>query len=181
MLAGCEEDLLTSVNSLERKIPLFQSASGDDSRKLSNDIDVLFMQADDALRAIKIEIRTLAPAIKKEKQELVSQFEGRIEDLKRSFRAAKTGGSSYDASMSQSDRHRLRAAMATDRLQEGSERLKDVRRIAQETEDIGVTTIQELRDQRETIQRAHTKVKEIDAEQSAARKMITNMGKWFNW
>jgi vesicle transport through interaction with t-SNAREs 1 len=80
------------------------------------------------------------------------------------------GGS---ASMDQ----RKRLLASTDRAQRGTEKIREARRIAAETEDIGATTMVDLEAQRETIKRAHDHVEGTSANVGRSRRILTTMAR----
>lgn len=53
---------------------------------------------------------------------------------------------------------RDRLAFSTERLNESSERIKESRRTVLETEELGVSILQDLHQQRQTLLHAHEKV-----------------------
>ncbi|CAI0391011.1 unnamed protein product [Linum tenue] len=72
---------------------------------------------------------------------------------------------------------RERLTMSIDRLNQSSDRIKDSRRTVLETEELGVTILEDLHQQRQTLLHAHNKLHGVDDAIDKSKKVITSMSR----
>jgi len=72
---------------------------------------------------------------------------------------------------------RQRLMDTSERLQDGTRRIDDARRVALETEEIGIDVMSDLRGQRDVILRTRNHMTEIDNNLDASRRTLTAMGR----
>ena len=91
------------------------------------------------------------------------------------LRSRAVGDSGGGAATSASQRDKLQGAL--DKAQATSSRIGEAKRTILETEELGVSILQDLHKQRNTIVNAREKLHGADENISVARKVLSNMGK----
>ncbi|KAK3169106.1 hypothetical protein Dsin_000098 [Dipteronia sinensis] len=81
-----------------------------------------------------------------------------------------------DAMMVSSDQ-RGRLLMTTERLNQSSDRIKESRRTMLETEELGVSILQDLHQQRQSLLHAHGTLHGVDDNISKSKKILTAMSR----
>ncbi|PSS07938.1 Vesicle transport v-SNARE like [Actinidia chinensis var. chinensis] len=89
------------------------------------------------------------------------------------------GSGMADAMMVSSDQ-RGRLLMSTERLNQSSERVKESRRTMLETEELGVSILQDLHQQRQSLLHAHNTLHGVDDNIGRSKKILTNMSRRMN-
>ena len=87
------------------------------------------------------------------------------------------GGASPQIALTRSGDQRSRLTSASERLEASSDRVKESRRVARETEMVGVDIMMDLRQQRETLLHARDGVSEVDSNLSESRKIARAMSR----
>lgn len=70
--------------------------------------------------------------------------------------------------------------MSTERINQSSERIKESRRTILETEELGVSILQDLHQQRQTLLHAHDTLHGVDDNIGKSRKLLTSMVRRMN-
>jgi len=97
------------------------------------------------------------------------------EDL---LNASERGGAQLGNAQNHGDfSARGQAMETTERLARTGERIKESRRALLETEDLGVSILQDLQGQRETIERSRETLHGADDAIGRSRKILSNMGR----
>jgi len=84
---------------------------------------------------------------------------------------SKSGGG-FRGDLHLSNEHRSRLTVATDRMAVSSDRLKESRKVAQETEMVAVDIMEDLRQQRETLLHARDSATDISENLAESRKLV---------
>mmetsp|Transcript_2153 Transcript_2153/g.3661 ORF Transcript_2153/g.3661 Transcript_2153/m.3661 type:complete len:191 (+) Transcript_2153:64-636(+) len=142
------------------KLKELKAASPADRPALSSAVYSLLKQADGNLQSMQLEARA-APA---QKRAELSQAETKLrEELKATAKELEqskrelllgqedAGGNAQKLFLTKEDRSRMSAV--TDSMQRGTVRLKEANKQAAESETVGIETLQELRRQREVMER----------------------------
>ncbi|XP_021299849.1 vesicle transport v-SNARE 12-like [Herrania umbratica] len=72
---------------------------------------------------------------------------------------------------------RERLSMSVERLNQSSDRIKESRRTILETEELGVSILEDLHQQRQTLLHAHNKLYEVDNAIDKSKKVLTTMSR----
>ncbi|RNF05608.1 vesicle transport v-SNARE 11 [Trypanosoma rangeli] len=93
--------------------------------------------------------------------------------------STKTGSAPVDARAlgldEETARHRLHMMQNTERIKQASNKLGRAERLLNETEETGVTVMQNLRTQTETMHHIHATTNSVNEEISEARRVLTQM------
>lgn len=131
-----------------------------------------------------MEARSVAPSKKRELTGRIRSYRSELQTLRRDLEGAQSrgergalmGGRTGDDAISrESKSQRGRISEATARMDRSTAVLEDTRRTIMETEEVGVGIMGNLHEQRETLLRAHDKVKETNRLTTRARKVLSNI------
>ena len=141
------------------------------------DCEALLGQADDLLKQMNVEIRSLDSSERGESKLIYDDYKNRI-DLKRTEvknvkqsndRKALLGDSNSNQT------HKERFMTANDRLARQNETILNARRTVAETEEVGAEINENLAMNREKIESSHMKVKELHADLDSADRITKSM------
>jgi len=185
MFQSYKEDFLRIEGQIDLRV---SQASGSRQGKdiESNDASALnqmLREADSAVKQMEFEAKTLPNRDTLLRQ--VEDYRGRLGAMKRKcnpiihgaedMRSALLGNRNPTQALSQDNRNRLMQTTTT--LHDGVNRLEDARRQALETEDIGLGVMQDLQQQRETIQRTQGHVRDVGGNLNTSAKLLTDMAR----
>ncbi|XP_039441727.1 vesicle transport through interaction with t-SNAREs homolog 1A [Culex pipiens pallens] len=154
--------------------------------KLISDIDRQLEESQELLEQIGLEIRDVPAANRSGYTSRLNCYQAEWKRLQQEFTNAKAtrpkGTAGYSAAESdefdeigiQEDQKR-RLLDNSERLERTGNHLKDSYRVVLETEQIGTQVLQDLSDQRETIQRARGRLRETDAELGRSSRLLNSM------
>ncbi|XP_051118380.1 vesicle transport v-SNARE 12-like [Andrographis paniculata] len=143
-------------------------------------------EADVLIRKMDLEARSLQPSLKATLLAKLREYKSDLTKLKREVKKltslhsnhttedleSGTGGL-HEASANQRDR----LAMSTERLDQSTDRLRESRRAALETEELGVSILEDLHQQRETLLHSHKKLSDVDNAIDKSKRVLTSMSR----
>ncbi|KAK6133874.1 hypothetical protein DH2020_032387 [Rehmannia glutinosa] len=164
---GYERQYCELSANLSRKCN--SAATLPDGEKKKQEISELQAGLDDAdvlIRKMDLEARSLQPSVKATLLAKLREYKSDLNKLKREVKkltmpnsnqpaheelleSGMAGG--HEASANQRDR----MAMSTERLNQSTDRIRESRRAALETEELGVSILEDLHQQRETLLHSH--------------------------
>ncbi|PHT33731.1 hypothetical protein CQW23_25531 [Capsicum baccatum] len=133
-----------------------------------------------------LEARSLPPSLKATLLAKLREYKSDLNKLKKEVNKLALIGANqaaHDLDSGMMDPHaasanqRERLAMATERLDQSSDRIRESRRTALETEDLGVSILAELHQQRETLLHSHNKLHGVDDAIDKSKKILTSMSR----
>ncbi|KAL5100186.1 vesicle transport v-SNARE 12-like [Vicia villosa] len=144
--------------------------------------------ADVLIRKMDLEARSLQPSVKAMLLAKLREYKSDLNNLKKEFKrltsptadqAARddlleTGRA--DAYLASSDQ-RERLTMSVERLNESSDRIRESHRTVLETEELGVSILQDLHQQRETLLSSHKRLHGVDNAIDKSKKVLTTMSR----
>jgi len=160
-------------------------SSSDRSRQFS-EAATQIKSAEKALKQMEFEARTLPTEQRSMVEPKMRRYRQQLGERKKAVEAAKEthsravllgddaeGGTVYGKSAQ--DRQRLMDS--NDLMQKSTDRLRDARRQAAETEQIGADVMTDLRQQRETIMRTKRNVSEVGSNYGMAKQLLETMSR----
>ncbi|KAK4376642.1 hypothetical protein RND71_002938 [Anisodus tanguticus] len=159
---------------------------GEPKKQHTSELKVGLDDADALIRKMDLEARSLQPSLKATLLAKLREYKSDLNKLKKEVnKLALTGASqaAHDLESGIVDPHaasanqRERLAMSTERLDQSSDRIRESRRIALETEDLGVSILGDLHQQRETLLHSHTKLHGVDDAIDKSKKILTSMSR----
>mmetsp|Transcript_17532 Transcript_17532/g.40813 ORF Transcript_17532/g.40813 Transcript_17532/m.40813 type:complete len:191 (-) Transcript_17532:125-697(-) len=154
------EECRELAGEAKAKLQELKDAAQPERVALSTTVYSLLKQADGNLQAMQLEARS-APAQKRAEltqaeAKLREELKGTAKELEQAKRELllgqeEVGGNAQKLFLTKEDRSRMSAV--TDSMKKGTDRLKEANRQAVESETVGIETLQELRRQREVMER----------------------------
>eukprot|EP00268_Persea_americana_P046820 TRINITY_DN483_c1_g1_i3.p1 TRINITY_DN483_c1_g1~~TRINITY_DN483_c1_g1_i3.p1 ORF type:complete len:185 (+),score=34.43 TRINITY_DN483_c1_g1_i3:376-930(+) len=144
--------------------------------------------ADDLIRKMDLDARSLQPSVKGRLLAKLREYKFDLNNLKAEFKQMTSGGSNQsardellesgmaDTYMVSTDQ-RGRLLMSTERLNQSSDRIKESRRTMLETEELGVSILQDLHQQRQSLLHANNTLHGVDDNIGKSRKILTAMSR----
>ncbi|KAF7123727.1 hypothetical protein RHSIM_Rhsim12G0133000 [Rhododendron simsii] len=142
--------------------------------------------ADVLIRKMDLEARSLQPSVKAVLLAKLREYKADLNKLKREVKKISSGnqvsreellesGMADGQAVSVDQRQRL--AMSTERLNQSSDRIMESRRTMLETEELGVSILQDLHHQRDTLLHSHRKLHGVDDAIDKSKKILTAMSR----
>ncbi|KAE9453957.1 hypothetical protein RHGRI_034562 [Rhododendron griersonianum] len=142
--------------------------------------------ADVLIRKMDLEARSLQPSVKAVLLAKLREYKADLNKLKREVKKISSGnqvsreellesGMADGQAVSVDQRQRL--AMSTERLNQSSDRIMESRRTMLETEEVGVSILQDLHHQRDSLLHSHKKLHGVDDAIDKSKKILTAMSR----
>ncbi|XP_016649314.1 PREDICTED: vesicle transport v-SNARE 13 [Prunus mume] len=135
-----------------------------------------------------LEARSLPPNIKAVLLAKLREYKSDLNNLKSEVKRLVSGNSYSSArdellesgmadTLTASADQRGRLMMSTERLNKSSDRVKDSRRTMLETEELGVSILQDLHSQRQSLLHANNTLHGVDDNIGKSKKVLTSMAR----
>lgn len=145
-------------------------------------------ECDVLVRKMDLEARSLQPNVKAMLLAKLREYKADLNTLKREFKRISSGDVNQAAreelleagladSHAVSADQRERLSMSVERLNQSGDRIKESRRTILETEELGVSILEDLHQQRQTLLHAHSKLHGVDDAIDKSKKVITAMSR----
>ncbi|TYJ05639.1 hypothetical protein E1A91_A12G176700v1 [Gossypium mustelinum] len=153
-------------------------------RQKFSDINSGIDEADVLIRKMDLEARSLQPGVKASFLAKLREYKADLNKLKKEFNRISSpnahdelleSGIADIHSVSAEQRDRL--SMSVERLNQSSERIKESRRTVLETEELGISILEDLHQQRQTLLHAHNKLYDVDSAIDKSKKVLTTMSR----
>lgn len=150
--------------------------------KIKSDLD----NADSLIRKMDLEIKSFQPSIKASLLAKLRGYKSDLSNLKTEIKRHTSATASQisrdellesrmtDANMVSADQ-RERLLISTQKINKTSERIREGRRTMLETEDLGVSLLHNMHQQRESLLRANEALHGVDANVGRSRNIIITM------
>lgn len=147
--------------------------------------------AEALIRKMDLEARSLPPNIKAMLLAKLREYKTDLNNLKTELKRLSVANANQaarddllesgmaDAVTVASDQ-RGRLMMSTERLNQSSDRIRESRKVMLETEDLGVSILQDLHGQRQSLLHAHNTLHGVDDNIGRSKKILTNMSRRMN-
>ncbi|CAN1296564.1 Vesicle transport v-SNARE 13 [Linum perenne] len=144
--------------------------------------------ADALIRKMDMEARSLPPNIKGSLLAKLREYKTDLNNLKNEVKRISFSNVSQasrdellesgmaDAKMMATDQ-RGRLLISTDRLNQSTDRIKDSRRTMLETEELGVSILQDLHQQRQALLHANNTLQGVDSNIGRSKRILTAMSR----
>ncbi|KAL3511092.1 hypothetical protein ACH5RR_030493 [Cinchona calisaya] len=160
---------------------------GEQKNKQVSEIKAGLDDADVLIRKMDLEARSLQPSLKATLLAKLREYKSDLNKLKREVKKLTSTNSQaaheelLEAGLADthlaSANQRERLMMTTERLNQSSDRIRESGRAALETEDLGVSILEDLHQQRETLLHSHKKLHEVDDAIDKSKKVLTTMSR----
>ncbi|KAI8528522.1 hypothetical protein RHMOL_Rhmol12G0155000 [Rhododendron molle] len=144
--------------------------------------------ADVLIRKMDLEARSLQPSVKAVLLAKLREYKADLNKLKREVKKISSGnqvsreellesGMADGQAVQVSVDQRQRLAMSTERLNQSSDRIMESRRTMLETEELGVSILEDLHHQRDSLLHSHKKLHGVDDAIDKSKKILTAMSR----
>ncbi|CDP02259.1 unnamed protein product [Coffea canephora] len=171
-----------------------KSASLIDGERKKQKISEIKAGVDDAeslIRNMDLEARSLQPNIKAVLLAKLREYKSDLNNLKSEMKRLASSDLNQAArdelleagmadTLTVSADQRARLLTSTERLDKSSDRIRDSRKTMLETEDLGVSILQDLHQQRQSLLRADNTLHGVDDNISGSKKIVTNISRRMN-
>ncbi|KAL7753970.1 t-SNARE VTI1 [Sorochytrium milnesiophthora] len=190
LFVSYEQDYSTIAASIESKLKELRTAGlqGEQRKSVVRALERELEEADEILSSMDTELYSLPPTTRAKLQPKFRNYKADFERVKKDFAKVSAASakeqllgsgadplSPLDDSPSFDQRQRL--VQGTERLNQASNRLMESHRIALETEQTGIATLQELRRQREQIEHTRNTLREADSNVDRATRTLRSMAR----
>ncbi|KAM1322815.1 vesicle transport v-SNARE 13-like isoform X2 [Malus sylvestris] len=164
---------------------------GEKKKQIIAEVKAGFEDADTLLRKMELEARSLQPSVKAALLAKLRGYKADLNNLKSQLKRMASPVVNFAArdellepgladSLTTSNDQRGRLLMTTDRLNQSTDRIKESRRAMLETEELGVSILQDLHQQRQSLLHAHNTLRGADESISKSKKVLTAMTRSMN-
>lgn len=187
---GYERQYCELSANLTKKCTSASLLNGEQKKQKLSEVKTGLDEAESLIRKMDLEARSLQPSLKANLLAKLREYKSDLNNLKREVKKASSTDSQTardellesgmsDTLMASTDQ-RGRLLMSTERVNQSSERIKDSRRTILETEELGVSILQDLHLQRQTLLHAHDTLHSVDDNIGKSRKILTSMMRRMN-
>lgn len=185
---GYERQYCELSANLSKKCKTASLLDGEQKRQKISEIKAGLDEADSLIRKMDLEARSLQPNVKAVLLAKLREYKSDLNNLKSEVKRIASANSNQAArddllesgmadAMSVSANQRARLMMSTDRLNQSSDRIKESKRTMLETEELGVSILQDLHQQRQSLLHANDTLHGVDDNVSRSKKILTNMSR----
>ncbi|KAK9141971.1 hypothetical protein Syun_011371 [Stephania yunnanensis] len=173
-------------SNLSRKCTSATILDGEQKKQKISEIKTGLEEAEALIRKMDLEARSLQPSIKAGLLAKLREYKSDLNNLKSEVKRMTSNNQAArdellesgmaDTMMVSADQ-RGRLMMSTERLNQSSERIKESRKTMLETEELGVSILQDLHGQRQSLLHAHNNLHGVDDNIGKSRKILTAMSR----
>lgn len=187
---GYERQYCELSANLTKKCTSASLLNGEQKKQKLSEVKTGLDEAESLIRKMDLEARSLQPSLKANLLAKLREYKSDLNNLKREVKKASSTDSQTardellesgmsDTLMASADQ-RGRLLMSTERIDQSSGRIKESRRTLLETEELGVSILQDLHQQRQTLLHANDTVHGVDDNIGKSRKLLTSMVRRMN-
>lgn len=181
---GYERQYCEISANLARKCTAASALNGEQKKQRILEIKSGLDEADNLIKKMDLEAWSLQPSLKAMLLAKLREYKTDLNNLKSEFKRISSPNANQMArdellesgmadTLPASTNQRDRLMMATGRLNQSTDRIKDSRRTMLETEELGVSILQDLHQQRQSLLHAHKTLHGVDENISKSKKVLT--------
>ncbi|KAF8378724.1 hypothetical protein HHK36_030073 [Tetracentron sinense] len=185
---GYERQYCELSANLSRKCTSAGLLDGEQKKQKVSEIKAGLDDAEALIRKMDLEARSLQPSLKATFLAKLREYKSDLNNLKSEVKritSANTNQASRDELLESgmadtlmvSTDQRGRLLMGTERLNQSGDRIKESRRTMLETEDLGVSILQDLHQQRQSLLHANNTLHGVDENIGRSKKVLTAMSR----
>uniref|UniRef100_A0A2P2NGD3 Vesicle transport V-snare protein vti1a n=1 Tax=Rhizophora mucronata TaxID=61149 RepID=A0A2P2NGD3_RHIMU len=188
---GYERQYCELSANLSRKCTAAGGLNGEQKKQKLSDIRAGLDNAESLIRKMDLDARSLPPNVKALLLAKLREYKSDLNNLKSEVKRIASGNLNptardellesgmADALVASADQ-RGRLIKTTERLNQSSDRIKDGRRTMLETEELGVSILQDLHQQRQSLLHTHNTLHGVDDNIGKSKKVLTSMARRMN-
>ncbi|KGN50573.1 vesicle transport v-SNARE 12 [Cucumis sativus] len=185
---GYERQYCELSANVSRKSNSFAASDSEQKQQWLSEIKVSLDEAEVLIRKMDLEARSLQPGVKATLLAKLREYKADLGKLKKEFKRLTTPNADQaareellesgmaDAHLASADQ-RERMTMSIERINQSGERITESRRTMLETEELGVSILQDLHQQRETLLQSHKRLHGVDDAIDKSKKVLTTMSR----
>ncbi|KAL3513142.1 hypothetical protein ACH5RR_025859 [Cinchona calisaya] len=185
---GYERQYCELSANLSKKCTSASLLAGEQKKQKILEVKAGLDDADALIRKMDLEARSLPPNVKAILLAKLREYRTDLNNLKAEVKRILSINPNHaardellesgmvDAMMVAADQ-RGRLLMSTEKLNQSSDRIRESRKVMLETEDLGVSILQDLHQQRQSLLHAHNTLHGVDDNISRSKKILTNMSR----
>ncbi|XP_039068281.1 vesicle transport v-SNARE 11-like [Hibiscus syriacus] len=188
---GYERQYCELSANLSKKCTAAAAISGEQKKQKVSDIRGGLENAEELIRKMDLEARSLQPNVKAMLLAKLREYKSDLNNLKSEVKRIASGNLNPDDrdqllesgmadALTASTNQRSRLMMTTERLNQSTDRVKDSRRTMLETEELGVSILQDLHSQRQALLHANNTLHGVDDNIGKSKKILTAMSRRMN-
>ncbi|KAG0495192.1 hypothetical protein HPP92_006186 [Vanilla planifolia] len=185
---GYERQYCEISASLSRKCAAAAALDGEQKKQKVSEIKSGVEDAEGLIRKMDLEARSLQPSVKVTLLSKLREYKSDLNNLKSEVKRITSANARSSAreellesgmadALAASTDQKGRLLASTERLNQSSERIKESRRTMLETEDLGVSILQDLHQQRQSLLHAHNTLHGADDNIGKSKKVLTSMSR----
>ncbi|KAL9427285.1 hypothetical protein AB3S75_029472 [Citrus x aurantiifolia] len=174
--------------NLSKKCTAAAALDGERKKQKVSEIQTGLDEAESLIRKMDLEARSLQPNVKAVLLAKLREYKSDLNNLKSEVKRLVSGNLNAAArdellesgmadALTASADQRSRLMMSTERVNESTDRIKDSRRTMLETEELGVSILQDLSSQRQSLLHAHNTLHGVDDNVGKSKKVLTAMSR----
>ncbi|ESQ32593.1 hypothetical protein EUTSA_v10004886mg [Eutrema salsugineum] len=176
---------------LSKKSTSALALDGEQKKQKLSEIKSGVEDAETLIKKMDLEARSLPPNVKSSLLVKLREYKSDLNNFKSELKRITSGNLNVAArdelleagladTMTASADQRSRLMMSTDRLGRTTDRIRDSRKTMLETEELGVSILQDLHGQRQSLLRAHETLHGVDDNVGKSKKILTAMTRRMN-
>ncbi|XP_030473572.2 vesicle transport v-SNARE 11-like [Syzygium oleosum] len=185
---GYERQYCEVSANLSRKCTAAAALNGEQRKQKLSEIKAGLDDAEALIRKMDLEARSLQPSVKATLLAKLREYKTDLNNLKADVKRLTSPNANLaardellesgmaDAMMVSADQ-KGRLLMSTERLNHSTDRIKESRRTMLETEELGVSILQDLHQQRQSLLHAHNTLHGVDDNIGKSKKILTAMSR----
>lgn len=188
---GYERQYCELSANLSKRCNSASALDGEQKKQKLSEIKAGLEDAESLIRKMDLEARSLPPNVKAVLLAKLREYKSDLNNLKSEVKRIASGNlnaaardelleSGFSDALTGSADHRSRLMTSTARLNKTDERIKDSRRTMLETEELGVSLLQDLHQQRQSLLRGHDTLHGVDDNVGRSKRVLGNMSRRMN-
>ncbi|XP_041004458.1 vesicle transport v-SNARE 13-like [Juglans microcarpa x Juglans regia] len=185
---GYERQYCELSANLSRKCTASSALHGEQKKQKFAEIKSGIDEAESLIRKMDLEARSLQPNIKAVLLAKLREYKSDLNNLKSEVKRIVSGNlnpaardelleSGMADALTASADQRTRLMMSTERLGKSGDRIKESRRTMLETEELGVSILQDLHSQRQSLLHANNMLHGVDDNIGKSKRILTAMSR----
>ncbi|KAG4151142.1 hypothetical protein ERO13_D04G046600v2 [Gossypium hirsutum] len=185
---GYERQYCELSANLSKKCTASGALNGEKKKQKLSEIKARLEDAEALIRKMDLEARSLQPNVKAVLLAKLREYKSDLNNLKSEVKRIASGNLNPSArdellesgmadALTASADQRSRLMTTTERLNQSSDRIKDSRRTMLETEELGVSILQDLHSQRQSLLHANNTLHGVDDNIGKSKRILTNMSR----
>ncbi|MCO5598364.1 hypothetical protein L7F22_052459 [Adiantum nelumboides] len=183
---GYERQYCELSTNLSRKCATLSAVSGEQKKQKLSELNAGLEEAESLIRRMDLEARSLQPSQKSALLAKLREYKSDLNNLKKDVKKSAASndyvssrdelleaGLANNATASADQRQRL--LMSTDRLNKTGNRIQDSKRVMLESEELGVSILQDLHQQRQTLLHTTDTLHGVDDNLGKSKKIMKSM------